>query len=109
MRAALEAFQLPPQVTVRFFGNVQYLDLPTYFSACDATVLPCLADTWGLVVNESLAAGVPVLGSLYSQAVQELVEDGCNGWTFYPDDESRICSILNNGVHERTALGCPAG
>ena len=48
-------------------------------------VFPTLADEWGLVVNEALAAGVPVLGSLYSQAVEELVRDGENGWTFRPD------------------------
>jgi glycosyltransferase involved in cell wall biosynthesis len=33
-----------------------------------------------LVVNEAFASGVPVLGSLESQAVQELVVDGENGW-----------------------------
>jgi hypothetical protein len=46
---------------------------------------PTLADEWGLVVNEAMAAGLPVLGSLYSQAVEELVQDRINGWTFHPD------------------------
>jgi len=35
-----------------------------------------------LVVNEALASGMPVLGSVHSQAVTELVKDGVNGWTF---------------------------
>ena len=36
-------------------------------------------------MNEAFAAGLPVIGSEYSQAVQELVLEGSNGWTFYPD------------------------
>ena len=43
---------------------------------------PTLADEWGVVVNEAMAAGLPVLGSIYSQAVEELVEDGVSGWVF---------------------------
>jgi glycosyltransferase involved in cell wall biosynthesis len=31
---------------------------------------------WGLLVNEAMAAGLPVLGSVYAQAVEELVQDG---------------------------------
>ena len=45
---------------------------------------PTLADEWGVVVNEAMAAGLPVLGSIYSQAVEELVEDGVSGWVFRP-------------------------
>ena len=47
-------------------------------------VFPTLADTWGLVVNEAMAMGLPVLGSIKSQAVTELIEDGVNGWWFDP-------------------------
>ena len=47
-------------------------------------VFPTLADTWGLVVNEAMAMGLPVLGSIKSQAVMELIEDGVSGWWFDP-------------------------
>lgn len=81
----LKAFSLPPNVQLQFVGSVPYNELPNYFSQAGILVLPSLSDTWGLVVSEGLAAGLPVLGSVYSQAVQELVTDGINGWTFRPD------------------------
>ena len=47
-------------------------------------LFPTLSDTWGLVVNEAMAMGLPVLGSVKSQAVTELIEDGVSGWWFDP-------------------------
>jgi hypothetical protein len=46
------------------------------------------------VTNEAMAAGLPVLGSLYSQSVEELVVEGETGWTFRPDREREIDSAL---------------
>lgn len=51
-----------------------------------------------LVVNEAMAAGVPVLGSRYSQAVEELVEDGVNGWVFSPDDPDDFDAALQRAI-----------
>jgi glycosyltransferase involved in cell wall biosynthesis len=67
-------------LTVRFTGGVDYAALPPLYRAADVLAFPTLADEWGLVVNEALAAGIPVLGSRESQAVEELVTDGENGW-----------------------------
>ena len=36
------------------------------------------------MVNEAVASGLPVLGSVYSQAAVELVEDAVSGWTSGP-------------------------
>jgi glycosyltransferase involved in cell wall biosynthesis len=57
-----------------------------------------LADEWGLVVNEAMASGLPVLGSLYSQAVQELVEDGVTGWTFHPDRADEMYTAVDRAL-----------
>lgn len=86
----LRALSLPSSVQLQFVGSVPYNELPKYFSQAGILVLPSLSDTWGLVVNEALAAGIPVLGSVYSQAVEELVSDGINGWTFRPDNAEEI-------------------
>lgn len=48
-------------------------------------VFPTLADEWGLVVNEALHSGLPVLSSEYGQATLELVVEAQNGWRFRPD------------------------
>jgi glycosyltransferase involved in cell wall biosynthesis len=66
----------------------------------DAGILafPTLADEWGLVVNEAMAAGLPVLGSLYGQSVEELVTDGETGWTFRPDHVDEFDAALGRAL-----------
>jgi hypothetical protein len=82
LRAELEADAAgpPPGLAIRFAGAVDYADLPALYARADVLAFPTLADEWGLVVNEAFASGVPVLGSRASQAVEELVVDGANGW-----------------------------
>jgi glycosyltransferase involved in cell wall biosynthesis len=81
-RAALDTRPKPPNLTVTFFDGVPYDELPRFYREAGILAFPTLADEWGLVVNEALASGMPVLGSVHSQAVTELVKDGENGWTF---------------------------
>ena len=59
---------------------------------------PTLADDWGLVVTEAMASGLPVLGSIYSQAVEELVRDGESGWLFRPDSSDDVEAKLNSAL-----------
>jgi glycosyltransferase involved in cell wall biosynthesis len=66
-----------------------------FYQENDVLVFPTLSDEWGLVVNEALACGVPVLGSTYSQAVMELVHDGINGWVFEPDSDNSTTAALD--------------
>jgi glycosyltransferase involved in cell wall biosynthesis len=47
------------------------------------------------VVNEAMAVGLPILGSIYSQAVTELVEDGQNGWQFDPAAAQSVQDALD--------------
>ena len=94
-RAELEAATLPPNVSQRFCGNVPYAALPDFYADADMLFFPTLLDEWGLVVNEAMAAGLPVLGSIYSQAVEELVQDGRNGWTFDPLAEASTLAALD--------------
>jgi len=85
LRSTLANFPVGRRIILRFFGNVPYADLSAFYAQCGILVFPTLSDTWGLVVNEALASGLPVFGSCYSQAVQELVRDRENGWTYHPD------------------------
>jgi glycosyltransferase involved in cell wall biosynthesis len=96
LRHKLRSTRLPANLTLTFFGNVPYADLCKFYAHCGVLVLPTLADTWGLVVNEALAAGLPVFGSRYSQAVLELVRDGVNGWTFRPDRGQELERALDH-------------
>jgi len=82
----IEDINKPANLTISMFGSVEYNKLKAYYQECGIFVFPTLSDEWGLVVNEAMAAGQVVLGSRYSQAVEELIEDGKTGWVFQPDD-----------------------
>ena len=51
-------------------------------------------DTWALVVNEAMAAGLPVIVSRACGCVDDLVEDGVNGWSFACDDVQGLTQCL---------------
>jgi len=74
--------------------------------ACDAFLFPTLEDVWGLVLNEAMSAGKPVICSPFAGAVSDLVSDGVNGYVIDPDDTeswaSRIMELANDsGKRER--------
>lgn len=98
MRSELQKHPASPQLRLRFLGSVPYEKLPELYAQCGIFVFPTLADEWGVVVNEALASGLPVLGSNYSQAVEELIEDGRSGWRFYPDDDDDMYSAIERAM-----------
>lgn len=59
---------------------------------------PTLTDEWGLVVDEALHSGLPVIGSVHSQAVEALIDDGVNGFQYDPDDEDSFALAMNQWV-----------
>jgi glycosyltransferase involved in cell wall biosynthesis len=69
---------------VLFRGLAGYQELPGIYGLARAFVHASTTEQWGLVVNEAMAAGLPVLVSKRCGCVAELVEDGVNGWTFDP-------------------------
>lgn len=98
LRPQLQQKALPANVTVEWAGVVPYDALPAWYARAGMLVFPTQGDEWGLVVNEALAAGLPVIGSEYSQAVTELVKDGENGWRFRPDDPQAIATALERAL-----------
>jgi len=84
----------PANLQYTFLGDVSYEDLPHIYAQCGIFVLPTYSDTWAMVVSEAMICGLPVLGSLHAQAVQFLVEDGRNGWTFRMDRPGQLDAAL---------------
>lgn len=83
-RDEIAAIDAPPGLVVRLLGNVPANDLSGVMRQCSALIAPTLADEWMLVVNEGLQAGLPVIGSVHSQAVMTLVQNDVNGWRYDP-------------------------
>jgi glycosyltransferase involved in cell wall biosynthesis len=67
---------------VIFAGFRNQTELPRFFSAADIFVLPSGLEPWGLVVNEALCFGLPVVVSHQVGACGDLVKDGINGFIF---------------------------
>lgn len=67
--------------------------LPDYFSRADVFVMPSRYDGWGVVVNQALGAGLPVICSDAVGAGRDLVEDRVDGSRFVSGDatELRCC------------------
>lgn len=89
------------RLTVNLLGNQPARDLPALMQQNGAAIAPTLADEWLLVVDEAMHAGIPVIGSIYAQAVTTLVQEGQNGWSYNPlhskdDTESRTLSDALN-------------
>ncbi len=71
---------------VYFWGHKSQKELLQMFTISDIFVFPTLFDPWGLVLNEAMAAGLPVIASKYAGATYDLVEDGVNGFVVDPYD-----------------------
>jgi hypothetical protein len=95
LASVLKTFTGPPNLIQEFPGAVSYDALVGHYTECGVLILPTLDDEWGLVVNEALASGLPVLGSVYSQAVQELVREGRTGWIYDPLKPGAALSALD--------------
>jgi glycosyltransferase involved in cell wall biosynthesis len=73
---------------VLFHGVVPREQVPGMFARGDVFVHPNHGQGWGMVVNEALAAGMPVIASRAIGSAEELVVDGSNGFLLeHPDDE----------------------
>lgn len=68
---------------VHFAGFQNQTELPKYYIAADMFVLPSgIGETWGLVVNEAMCFGLPVIVSDMVGCAADLVHEGKNGFTF---------------------------
>jgi glycosyltransferase involved in cell wall biosynthesis len=78
--------RLGVQQSVWMPGFQQYEALPKYFAFASAFVHASKTEQWGLVVNEAMASGLPVLVSERCGCAADLVRSDCNGFLFDPAD-----------------------
>ncbi len=94
--------------SIRFIGFRNQSELPALYDLCDVFVLPSEREPWGLVINEVMNAGKPVVVSDRVGAGPDLVEDGVNGFVFPARDVAaladRLRKLIDNPEH-RAAMG----
>jgi 1,2-diacylglycerol 3-alpha-glucosyltransferase len=79
---------------ITFAGVRQVNELPAYYAHASCLVLPSTSEPWGLVVNEAMACGLPVLVSNRCGCSPELVREGVNGFTFDPFDANCLAALM---------------
>jgi glycosyltransferase involved in cell wall biosynthesis len=94
---------------VLFAGFRQADELPVFYGLARCLVVPSShSEQWGLVVNEAMAAGLPVLVSRACGCAPDLVQEGVNGFTFDPYDIgalARLMEEISSGGVDLKAMG----
>lgn len=88
------------QDVVHLPGFRQYDELPQFYGTAGVFILASKTEQWGLVVNEAMASGLPVLVSDRCGCSQTLVEPGANGFTFDFDDIFSLAGLMQHMAGE---------
>lgn len=79
---------------VYFPGFRQVEELPRFYAHAGCFVHPAVTEPWGLVVNESMASGLPVLVSRGVGCASDLVREGENGYVFEATDVGELAGLM---------------
>ncbi len=90
-------------------NNIHFVEFKTkvelnkYYKIADVFALPTRSDVWGLVVNEAMANGLPIITTNKCVAGLELIEDNKNGYII-PVDEYKILAEKINEICSNQTL-----
>ncbi len=105
LRSELERFSERAGLRIHFRGFVNQSALPAVYAECDCLVLPSDAgETWGLVVNEAMATGLPAIVSDAIGSANDLVLDGETGWVFPLGDVERLAGAMRAALTDLPEL-----
>jgi 1,2-diacylglycerol 3-alpha-glucosyltransferase len=93
-------------VTLAGFRQIE--ELPAYYGLAKVFIHPAVQEQWGLVVNEAMASGLPVLVSGRCGCVPDLICNGENGFIFDPDNTAELAELMqrtSSGQVDLAAMG----
>jgi glycosyltransferase involved in cell wall biosynthesis len=76
-------------------GFAQREQLVQYYAFAETMILPTHSDTWGLVVNEAMVCGLPVIVTNVAGCVPDLVVDSGNGYVVPSRNSERLSGALD--------------
>jgi len=94
------ATQITPGA-VYFPGFAQREDLAGLYALAEVLVLPTHSDPWGLVVNEAMTCGLPIIVSNVAGCSADLVKDGWNGYVVPFQDSDKLSAAIDSVVRHR--------
>jgi glycosyltransferase involved in cell wall biosynthesis len=80
-------------------------ELPRFFARADVFVLPSRYDGWGVVINQAIAAGLPVICTDQVGAGYDLVEGGINGLKFPVGSEDDLENAMRHFIDHPEVIG----
>jgi glycosyltransferase involved in cell wall biosynthesis len=96
-----EAAALGVAARVRFLGFVNQTRLPAIYTSADLLVLPSVYDAFGVVVNEAMLCGCPVVVSDRVGAGRDLVAPVCPEFIYPCGDIDALAAILRRAHDDR--------
>jgi glycosyltransferase involved in cell wall biosynthesis len=87
-------------VNVHFHASRKPEAMAGVYRSADVLVFPTRQDVWGLVANEAILCGIPVLCSIYAGCAEELIPRENR---FDPDDPARFEEVLTRAASGRVA------
>jgi len=91
---------------VLFAGYVGFPQNVEYYKMADVFVLPSLHEPWGLVVNEAMIMGLPVIASSKVGCRKDLVVEGKNGFVFEDGNVEELTAVMKDILQKDvSALG----
>jgi 1,2-diacylglycerol 3-alpha-glucosyltransferase len=96
MRSQIEQkiHELGIQDHVILTGFLQQAGLLPYFAHAKCFIHASIQEQWGLVVNEAMAAGLPVLVSNRCGCYEDLLIEEVNGFGFDPENELELTNLM---------------
>lgn len=80
--------------SIEFAGGHPWYKVPAWLAKSDVLILPSKSEPWGLVVNEAMVCGMPVIVSEKCGCAEDLVRSGINGFLFNPESQSDLETAL---------------
>lgn len=95
LRKRLEDYALSKKIkNVYFMGFKNQTELPEFYALADVFVLPSKFEPWGLVVNEAMCFGLPIIVSNKVGASGDLVKNNVNGFIYTLSDVNALAKHL---------------
>lgn len=91
------------QPNIKFLGFLNQAQIPVAYAAADVFVLPSKSETWGLSINEAMAAGKAIVVSSSCGAAFDLLKDKKNGLVFQNNNLESITNCLKFMSENRDA------
>jgi glycosyltransferase involved in cell wall biosynthesis len=86
---------------IRFLGFQNQSEILAWYGISDVFALPSAEEAWGLVVNEAMCAGLPVIATRETGSSYDLVQPGVTGFTYLAGDVRSLTDHLTTLCADR--------